>query len=185
MQARAQTIVAQRYALHERVGQGGCGVVYRATDQTSGETVAVKMLSRAARQNPSFVERLVREQQALLALAGTHAVAAIDLCRADTGELCLVMEWLEGADLEQHLSTREQSGTRFAVDELLQVMRPVLETFRCSSTAPSSASVCQPSATARGSGGSRKGKSSIRPSPSDNIRRITPASAARRISGSV
>ena len=53
------------------------------------------------------------------------------------------------------------------------------------STAPSSCSCCQPSAIARGSGGSRNGKSSMRPRPSDSMRRITPASAARRISGSV
>ena len=37
--------------------------------------------------------------------------------------------------------------------------------LRCASTAPSSRSCCQPSATARGSGGSRNGKSSMSPEP--------------------
>ena len=62
---------------------------------------------------------------------------------------------------------------------------PMAVSLRLASTAPSSFSCCQPSATARESGGSRNGKSSMLPSPSDSIRRITPASAARRISGSV
>src|SRR5688572_31652179 len=106
----SRAIIADRYELYERVGQGGCGVVYRAADRHTGRLVAVKMLSHATRQNPSFVERLVREQQALQALAGTHAVAAIDLCRAPTGELCLVMEWLEGIDLEQRLADVEKLG---------------------------------------------------------------------------
>ena len=86
------------------------------------------------------------------------------------------------------------------------IERPMAVSARDSSTAPSSVSCCQPSATARGSGGSMKGKSSTMrgltaaatlprprrrppppasPNPSESMRRITPASAARRISGSV
>ncbi|HEU5075852.1 MAG TPA: protein kinase [Polyangiaceae bacterium] len=128
MDARAATI-ADRYELRERVGQGGCGVVYRAADRHTGQLVAIKMLSHATRQDPSFVERLVREQQALQALAGTHAVGAIDLCRANSGELCLVMEWLEGTDLEQHLTALEKLGTPLSVDQLWRVVQPVLQTL--------------------------------------------------------
>ncbi len=69
-------LVAQRYELQQIIGQGGCGVVYRGLDQRTGQPVAVKVLSRGAAQQPSMVERLVREQQIMLALAGTCAVNA-------------------------------------------------------------------------------------------------------------
>lgn len=122
-------VVAHRYELHDAVGKGGCGIVYRATDTHRGRTVAVKMLSHSARQEPSYVERLMREQQALRALSGTHAVGAVDLCRSESGALCLVMEWLDGFDLEQHLAKLEERGERMEAQEVLNVMRPVLETL--------------------------------------------------------
>ncbi len=129
MAMQAPTIVARRYELHDLVGQGGCGAVYRATDRSNGSTVAVKMLTGAARQDRSFVERLVREQQALQALSGTHAVGAIDLCRGSGGALCLVMEWLEGIDLEQRLTELEADRQRMSAEELLRILAPVLETL--------------------------------------------------------
>lgn len=122
-------IVGNRYELHDMVAQGAYGMVFRATDTRHEKPVAVKMLSGGAKQDPHVVERLVREQQALQALSGTNAVGAIDLCRAQTGALCLVMEWLDGIDMEQHLEGLEERGTRMATGDLLELLRPVLDTL--------------------------------------------------------
>ena len=129
MTASSPSVLAQRYELQRLVARGGCGLVYRALDRRSGRTVAIKMLSAPARQDAHFVERLLREQQAMQALAGTHAVAAIDLCRTETGAVCLVMEWLDGIDMEQRLSDLEARGERMARQELLAILHPLLETL--------------------------------------------------------
>ena len=129
MAASPSKILAQRYELQQLVAQGGCGLVYRALDRRSGQTVAIKMLSSTARQDPRFVERLLREQQAMQALAGTHAVAAIDLCRTDAGAVCLVMEWLDGIDMEQRLSELEARGELMAPGELFAILHPLLGTL--------------------------------------------------------
>src|SRR5690606_15646632 len=59
----------------------------------------------------------------------THAVGAIDLCRADNGALCLVMEWLEGVDLEQRLVELGQVGCLMETQELLDILGPVTDTL--------------------------------------------------------
>jgi hypothetical protein len=63
--------------------------------------------------------------------------------------------------------------------------RPIAVSALRSSAAPSSCSSCQPSAIARRGGASTNGNSSTLPRPSDCIRRMTPASDERTISGSV
>jgi eukaryotic-like serine/threonine-protein kinase len=122
-------LAAGRYEVGEVVGRGGYGMVCRGVDRQTGRRVALKMLSPEAGRDADLVERMLREQQALVALSGTCAVTAIDLCRLDSGAPCLVMEWLEGCDLEQQLSTWEAAGQPGSVEYLLQILQPLTRTL--------------------------------------------------------
>src|SRR3954469_19949680 len=115
-------VVAGRYEVGEVVGRGGYGSVHRALDRQTGQSVAMKVLSADAGKDPHVVERMLREQQALVAMTGTCAVSAIDLCRLSSGAPCLVMEWLDGRDLERQLSEWEARGSLGAVAALLRLL---------------------------------------------------------------
>ena len=121
--------IAQRYELQRIIGRGGHGLVFRALDRLTGEVVAVKMLTDSAAQDPGLVERLKREQRALVELAGTSAVRVYDLCASAAGKLCLVMELLDGVDLEQRLENLEQRGEGLAPEELVLVLSPIVDTL--------------------------------------------------------
>jgi eukaryotic-like serine/threonine-protein kinase len=122
-------LAAERYEVGAVVGRGGYGMVCRGLDRKTGLQVALKMLSPEAGRDPDLVERMLREQQALVALSGTCAVAAIDLCRLDSGAPCLVMEWLDGCDLEQQLAHWEQAKETGSNARLLQTLKPLTETL--------------------------------------------------------
>jgi len=126
----APWIVAGRYEVGEVVGRGGYGMVRRALDRKTGKPVAMKVLSADAGKDPHLVERMLREQQAMVALAGTCAVTAVDLCRLPSGAPCLVMEWLEGRDLERQLSDWEAAAQKPSSAQLLQILRPITETLQ-------------------------------------------------------
>ncbi len=129
MQQQAPWLVAQRYEVGEVVGRGGYGMVCRGIDRETGQQVALKMLSPESGRDPDIVERMLREQQALIALQGTCAVTAVDMCRLESGAPCLVMEWLEGRDLEMLLSERETAEQLGELDELLAILAPVTQTL--------------------------------------------------------
>ncbi len=129
MQEQARWLIANRYEVGEVVGRGGYGMVCRGFDRVAGRTVALKMLSPEAGRDPDVVERMLREQQALVALSGTCAVTAIDLCRLESGAPCLIMEWLDGRDLEQELSEREGRGELGSVEQLLRSLEPLTQTL--------------------------------------------------------
>lgn len=129
MQQASTWLAAGRYEVGEVVGRGGYGMVCRGFDRKTGQRVALKMLSPEAGRDPDVVERMLREQQALVALSGTCAVTAIDLCRLESGAPCLVMEWLEGRDLEQQLAIWEAAGQRGSVPQLREILRAVTLTL--------------------------------------------------------
>jgi hypothetical protein len=86
----AGQVIAGRYRLEERVGLGGMGQVWRATDTELGRVVAVKrsrqVSDRAARQ-------LRQEARFAAGLQHPNAVTLHDALRTDDG-LWLVMEYL-------------------------------------------------------------------------------------------
>lgn len=129
MQQHVPWLAANRYEVGAIVGQGGYGMVCRGYDRKTGQHVALKMLSPEAGRDPDVVERMLREQQALVALTGTCAVTAIDLCRLESGAPCLVMEWLDGCDLEQQLTEWEAAGKLGELSELLSLLKPLCETL--------------------------------------------------------
>src|SRR5215207_7185296 len=126
-QPQALWLVANRYFVGDVVGRGGYGMVCRGVDRKTGQPVALKMLGPEAGRDRDVVERMLREQQALVALSGTCAVTAIDLCRLESGAPCLVMEWLDGQDLEQRLSSWESDNQRGSEAQLLSLLKSITE----------------------------------------------------------
>jgi serine/threonine protein kinase len=128
-QPQALWLVADRYFVGSVVGRGGYGMVCRGVDRKTGRQVALKMLSPEAGKDRDAVERMLREQQALVALSGTCAVAAVDLCRLESGAPCLIMEWLEGRDLEDQLSAWESAKQPGSRELLLSLLAPIADTL--------------------------------------------------------
>lgn len=87
-------VVAERYALRRKIGQGASGEVYLATDRAVGTDVAVKLMRFS---DPGFLARVQREISALRHLAIPEVVRLLDDGRTDDF-VYLVMEYVEGAD---------------------------------------------------------------------------------------
>ena len=91
------------YLLEERVGAGGMGEVFRATDTRLQRTVAVKMLRRHGPADPTARQRFRQEASAASALNHPNICTVHDVGEAD-GQPYLVMEYLEGETLGERLA---------------------------------------------------------------------------------
>jgi len=129
MQQHVPWLAAERYEVGEVVGRGGYGMVCRGVDRRTGQNVALKMLSHEAGKDPDVVERMLREQQALVALHGTCAVTVVELFRLEGGAPCLVMEWLDGHDLEEQLTAWEAAKQYGDTSQLLSILKPLTQTL--------------------------------------------------------
>ncbi|HLE71847.1 MAG TPA: serine/threonine-protein kinase, partial [Vicinamibacteria bacterium] len=91
------------YRVTAKLGAGGMGQVYRASDQKLGREVAIKMLPPEMAGDPERLARLRREAQVLASLNHPNIGAIHGLEDVDAKPF-LVLELVEGEDLSQRLS---------------------------------------------------------------------------------
>ncbi|MFE9931062.1 serine/threonine-protein kinase [Streptomyces sp. NPDC005533] len=100
-------IIAGRYRLDAKLGRGGMGVVWRATDQLLGRNVAVKevALDPALSEGEALLqrERTLREARAAAQLKHPHIIVVHDIVEDDERPY-IVMELVEGGSLADRLS---------------------------------------------------------------------------------
>src|SRR5260370_10607007 len=95
-------LIARRYQLLDKVGEGGMGVVYKACDTKLDRIVALKVLPAGRLHQADAVARFQREAKALARLRHPHIIQAYDSGEA-AGRNFLVMEYVEGLTLDQVL----------------------------------------------------------------------------------
>jgi streptogramin lyase/tRNA A-37 threonylcarbamoyl transferase component Bud32 len=86
------------YAIEERVGRGGMGVVYRAYDRRLKRKVALKLVAPELAADERFRERFLRESELAISLEHPSVVPIHDAGEVD-GQLYLAMRYVEGSDL--------------------------------------------------------------------------------------
>jgi serine/threonine protein kinase/Flp pilus assembly protein TadD len=90
------------YVVVEKIGEGGMGVVYRATDSRLRRDVALKILPDVFANDPARLARFQHEAQVLASLNHPNIAAIYGLEEADRGH-ALVMEFIEGRTLAERL----------------------------------------------------------------------------------
>ena len=70
------------YRLVEQIGEGGMGVVWRATDTTLGRDVAIKVLPEHVAANPELKQRFEREARTIAALNHPHICTRLRVNRS-------------------------------------------------------------------------------------------------------
>ncbi len=115
--------LADRYRIIEQVGAGGSSHIYAAIDERLGRRVAVKLLNAdlVASADPAGRERFLREGPTAAAFQHRHAVTVFD-AGEDAGELFIVMEFVDGPSLAEHLA----STGPLAIDEASRIAEQVL-----------------------------------------------------------
>ena len=115
-----------RYRLHEELGRGGMGIVFRATDGLMEEQVAVKVMLPALLQSASARRRF--RSEATLARKLTHPnIVRVHGADSHGDQHLLVMELLQGSTLRELLGHLKSRGRTMAPTRVLEIARQCCE----------------------------------------------------------
>ena len=124
---RPGEILAGKYCVEAVLGVGGMAVVVAARHIELDDRVALKILLPRFRSNEEIVARFRREARAAVKIKSEHVARVHDVGTLEDGAPCLVMEYLEGQDLETLLGDQGPVKQEDAVDYLLQACEALAE----------------------------------------------------------
>ncbi|MBT9558656.1 MAG: serine/threonine protein kinase [Myxococcales bacterium] len=119
-------LVDGRYKIRRLIGRGGMGTVYEVEQIHLQKIMAMKLLHEDMMIRKQLISRFTREARAVSRLANAHTVRVFDFGRSDA-IFYLVMEYLDGEDLEVHLSRDGALPWRRAMRILDQVCQSLEE----------------------------------------------------------
>ena len=116
-------IVAVRYKVIRKIGEGGMGSVFLAEHVTIAKKVALKVLHQEYTRKPIIKERFLQEAKAAAKIGHENIVDIIDFGSTPNGSLFFAMEFLEGEDLSRVLQMEGPFNWDRAKPILLQLCR--------------------------------------------------------------
>jgi serine/threonine-protein kinase len=97
-------VIGGRYQVRKEIGRGGMGIVYQVENIRMGKIMAMKVLHSHLKPGSTQAIRFQQEIKVVSRLSHVHTVSVFDCGETKTGNLYIVMEYLQGYDLEWLLS---------------------------------------------------------------------------------
>lgn len=118
---RPGQVLNNTYEIEGVLGRGGTGEVYRATNQVTGRTFAIKALNAQFSRNADYLELMKREEE-MRSILHDAVVRYNECSRTDDGHVYLVMDYIAGPSLAEAMMDR-----RMDPRELLIIAHRVAE----------------------------------------------------------
>ncbi len=115
------TVIAGRYRVERRLGEGGMGAVYRVEHTHMRKKLALKVLHREMTTQTEIVARFEREAMASAHIDHPNVAGATDFGKLEDGSFYLVLEYVEGTSLRTEIDKGPFSPYR-AVHVSVQIL---------------------------------------------------------------
>lgn len=116
----SERIFAGKYEVQQEIAQGAMGIVYKALDQKLNRVVALKVVHPHLTNDPSFLQRFLREARAMARLQHDNIVTIYSV-EQDQGTQFMVMEYFPGTNLHG----RMQPNTGLPLTQALAITHQI------------------------------------------------------------
>jgi eukaryotic-like serine/threonine-protein kinase len=127
LQVAPGQVMAGKYRIERLIGRGGMAAVFAAHHELLNQTVAVKVLLPHVAAAPSAAGRFLNEARAAARIRGEHVTAVMDVGTLDDGTAYIVLEYLEGEDLDGYLARKGRLDATEVVGFVLEALEAVAQ----------------------------------------------------------
>ena len=120
-------VIAGRFTISERIGEGGMGVVYKARQKNMDRDVAIKVLLAEMAANKTVEKRFYLEALAVSKLRHPNTIQIFDFGETENGQLYIAMEFLDGMGLKEVLRAEQQISVSRGLHIAAQILRSLRE----------------------------------------------------------
>lgn len=115
-------VLASRYEILEKIGEGGMATVYKARCKLLNRFVAIKILKEEFAKDENFVARFRAEAQSAGALTHPNIVSVYDVGQEDDGKInYIVMELLDGITLKDYINKNGSLTSELTLKIAIQI----------------------------------------------------------------
>ena len=116
-----RAVLGGQFLIEQKIGSGGMGAVYRASQPAMNRLVGVKILHPKLTNRKDLASRFRREARAMSHLQHPNTVRVYLYGELEDGSLYIVMEYLEGRNLNQSVRKEGPFSVERAIPVLIQV----------------------------------------------------------------
>jgi serine/threonine protein kinase len=119
--------IGDKYLIEKIQGVGGMGTVFSAYHEILDQRVAVKVLSSVFAENDEFLGRFLTEARAAAKLRSEHVARVMDAGKLASGLPFIVMELLDGCDLDEMLRCHGPLDPTEVADFMIQALEALAQ----------------------------------------------------------
>jgi serine/threonine protein kinase len=123
----ASVVLAGKYRLAEKIGEGGMGIVHAGEHLELKTKVAIKLLQPKLAEDPTARARFLREARLAASIGGEHSTRIYDVGTHADGQPFMVMEFLAGESLGARLEREQQIPVVDAATVVVQLLDALAE----------------------------------------------------------
>jgi len=105
-------VLDDKYQIIRQIKQGGFGIVYYGMDRKLGKPVAIKEIAPNLLADPKYLDMFQDEALNIAKLSHNNIVHIYELKKAADGHFYIIMEYIDGIDMEKIIRAARKSGSR-------------------------------------------------------------------------
>ncbi|MDO4488753.1 MAG: protein kinase [Eubacteriales bacterium] len=122
-------VLASRYEIISKIGQGGMSIVYKAVDLKLGRNVALKMLKDEFANDEEYIHNFMTEAKTSACFVNRNVVCTYDVI--DDGDVhCMIMEFVEGTTLKYYIRNKTSLTNEETIQIALQTAEGLAEAHK-------------------------------------------------------
>ncbi|MCP4415227.1 MAG: protein kinase [Chloroflexi bacterium] len=116
-----------KYVIKEKLGSGGMAEVYKGYQENLDRFVAIKMMHAFLISDQDFLNRFQREARAMASLNHPNIVSVYDFDVYGDNSYYLVMEYVRGGTLKEHLEALARSEERMPLTNVVKMVAEIAD----------------------------------------------------------